>query len=358
MKPGWNRKGPTVHLDSTHDRIDLRASKIHLELEIPSLAKGIMDFLQPFGLLYYGHLRPEIFHGRYQYLRSDLWQTLRHLSGQDIDPDWSRLKIDNFELYQQVKTSAFWLDMMRTAQEDHWRWPAVAETDGVKIDLLNGSSRLLATGMTKRNPWTHMTFLIWCPKTADINGVMDQPRLLQTDRDLHEVLGLHYDDQEYHQPEECYMGITWHDNRIIFRFFNNAFDLDFTPRTQQTWYGYMHWRRRYGPRPALKIYTNWPDLVRDSQSFWHWQIIGASQDFIDNLLPGKPGSMHWALHNHIHGTVERDHTMWIVKDDPIDLSDLVCWMDLEHTAFVDSEFRFAVYRPDTEYSTRTVDITR
>ena len=358
MKPGWNRKGPTVHLDSTRDRINLRASKIHLQLEIPSLAKGIVDFLRPFGTLYHGHLRSEIFEKHYQLLRRELFGMLQTCPNQQYDHDWARLKKDDLAAFQRLKTSAFWLDMMRTSQNQPWRWPAVGEGGSGQISLVNGRSRLLATGMTKRQPWKNMDFLIWITKNRSIDGIMDHPRSLECDRDLHDVLALQYDDQEYHQPEECHMGIEWTQGQIRLQFFNNAFDPDFTDHAQKIWYNHVTWRKRYGSRPPLQVYTNWPQQIRDSAQFWQWQVIGASQDFIDNLLPGKPGSIHWAMSNHVHGNVEQDHAMWIVKDEPIDLSDLVCWMDLEHTAFVDSEFRFALYRRDLEYNSVTVDITR
>jgi len=358
MKPGWNRKGPTVHLDSTRDRINLRSSKIHLQLEIPSLAKGITDFLQPFGTLYHGTLQPGLFQKHYQLLRQEMFRNLRSCDAMDISPDWGKLKLDNLPLFQRVKTAAFWMDMMRTCQNQTWRWPAFGEGGGDRINLVNGSSRLFATGMTKRQPWKHINFLIWVAKGRSIDGVLEHPRALLSDRDLHEVLGLTYDDQEYHQPEECHLGLKWCNGSIGLQFFNNAFDPDFTESSQQLWYAYMDWRQRYGARPDLKIYTNWPHMVQDSMSFWQWTVIGPSQGFIDNLLPGKPGSINWAMHNHIHGNCEHDHALWITKDEPIDLSDLACWMDRKHTTFVDSEFRFALYRRDAVYNTITVDITR
>ena len=358
MKPGWNRKGPTVHLDSTRDRINLRSSKIHLQLEIPSLAKGITDFLRPFGTLYHGQLQPYLFQKHYQLLRSELFVMLQTCPNQQYDHDWTQLKKDDFAKFQRLKTAAFWLYMMRTSQNQQWRWPAVGQGGGGQVDLMNGRSRLVATGLTKRSPWKHLDFLIWVSKTRDIADIMQDPRPIECDQDLHDVLALQYDDQEYHQSEECHMGIEWNQGKINLAFFNNAFDPDFTDQTQKIWYNHAAWRQRYGSRPPLQIYTNWPAQIRDSVDFWKWQVLGPSQKFIDNLLPGKPGSIHWAMSNHVHGNVEHDHVMWIVKDEPIDLSDLVCWMDLEHTAFVDSEFCFALYRRDLEYNSVTVDITR
>jgi hypothetical protein len=358
MKPGWNRKGSTVHLDSTRDRINLRSSKIHLQLEIPSLAKGITDFLKPFGILYHGQLQPDLFQKHYQLLRQEMFQTLRSCSDMDVDHDWARLKAHDFALFQRVKTAAFWLDMMRICQNQPWRWPAMGEGGGGAINLVNGRSRLMATGMTKRHPWKHMDFLIWITSSRSIDDIMHDPRALESDLALHEVLGLTYDDKEYHQPEECHMGIAWQGGRVAFQFFSNAFDPDFTESTQQRWYDYVIWRQRYGSRPDLKIYTNWPHLIRDSMSFWTYTVIGDSQDFIDSLLPGKPGSINWAMHNHIHGKCEHDHALWIARGEPMDLSDLVCWMDTKHNTFVDSEFRFALYRRDTVYNSVTVDITR
>jgi hypothetical protein len=358
MKPGWNRKGSTVHLDSTRDRINLRASKIHLQIEIPSLARGITDFLQPFGTFYHGYLQSDLFQRHYNLVRCELFQTLQTCAPMDIDHDWDRLKAQNFALFQRVKTAAFWLDMMRTCQNQPWRWPAMGEGDAGAINLINGRSRLMATGMTKRQSWKHMNFLIWVAKGRAIDGIIEYPRPLVSDKDLHEALGLTYDDQEYHQPEECHMGIEWRNGRIGLQFFNNAFDADFTPRVQQRWLDFVTWSRRYGKRPNIKIYTNWPHQIQDSANFWHYEIIGNSQGFIDNLLPGKPGSINWAMHNHIHGRCEHDHALWITQDQSIDLSDLVCWMDTKHNIFVDSEFRFALYRRDTVYNSVTVDITR
>lgn len=357
MKPGWNRKGPTVHVESTRDRINLRASKIHLQLEIPSLAKGIVDFLQPFGNLYHGHLLPDVFDQHYQLLRAELFHTLQDCVSMPQDHDWVKLKTADFDTFHRLKTAAFWLDMMRTSQNNAWRWPAVAKVSAGRMDFVNGRSRLLASGMTKREPANHLEFLIWVPKTCSIDHVLQTPRLLAGDQDLHAVLGLQYDDQEYDQPQECHMGIEWNNGQIVLAFFNNAFDADFTERSQQIWYDHVAWRQRYGARPELKIFTNWPDRIRDSARLWQWQVIGSSQAFMDNLLPGKPGSIHWAMHNHVHGHCEHDHVLWITTEQTVDVSDLVCWMDLKHTTFVDSQFGFALYRRDALYNNMTVDIT-
>ena len=50
-KHGWSKQKPTVFLDGERDRIDLQSGKIRANIFFPTLAQGIVPFINQFGKL-------------------------------------------------------------------------------------------------------------------------------------------------------------------------------------------------------------------------------------------------------------------------------------------------------------------
>lgn len=359
-RAGWGPGSHVVPLEGRRDRLEIQSSKIHISLNFPSLKKGIVPFLNQFGSLRFGNLKPSVFKERYRNLLVNLISDLKQINSLSWEGDWDELKIQNMDHYQRLKCAAFWLQMMRISQRESWKYPALLRWENQELRWENGNSRIVATGMTKPQPWNHLKFLYWHPKGDQYDPLDDQAVDIENDQDLHRVLDLKFDDTQYHQPNETSLGIFIDQGKIEIKWINDGIwtGKDYNEETQKIWYDHVAWRNLYGQQPRLFIYTNWPDKIKDSNNCWRWEILGPSQEIIDNLLPGRPGSIHWLLQNHIHGNCRFDHVLWVTKDTEIDIGDLICWMDDQNTAYVDSEYKFALYRRADRYRSTVIDITR
>ena len=358
MKPGWNRKGPTVHLDSTRDRINLQSSKIQLQLLIPSLAQGIIPFLKQFGNLYFGTLHPEVFSNTYERFKRELHSTLDNQDLLASGDDWDELKSQDLHRYQLIKTAGFCLEMMRVNQESDWQWPALIKQANEIPSFLNSRSRLIATGTVKKDPWNHIKFLIWSLHGDEISKISQDAELLHHDRDLHRVLRLEYDDQEYHQPQQSYLGVQLVNSRVEFEFFNNAYDDDYTENTKKFWQNHRDWKRRYGAKPVLKVYTDWPQLLRDQQQAWHWQVLGSCRSMIEPVVNvNQLGSVEWWVRRAVASEQQHDHVLYVLQPRHIDISDLIFWTDLDHSTYLSGDGAFVLHRKDPRFKSTLIAVS-
>jgi hypothetical protein len=117
------------------------------------------------------------------------------------------------------------------------------------------------------------------------------------------------------------------------------------------------YNERYGPRPSIGVYSNHPELVTDTNNLWTVQHLGSLDPEFYALIQADPKNLlRRVVRMHDKGIdKEFGHIMVMIGSNPVDLSYVANWIDLEHTTFVESKYNFAVYRRDKIYNVKTID---
>jgi hypothetical protein len=124
---------------------------------------------------------------------------------------------------------------------------------------------------------------------------------------------------------------------------------------------YRAWRAKYPSRPTLHIYTDWPKSIYDENLVWNIVHAGTSRPVIE-LIQGfgnRPAVLEKPCRQlHEDDSYNIGHTLYVIDDRKLDVGYFLPWMDLEHTTFVDENWKFIMYRKDQEFLSTFVKIGR
>lgn len=345
----------------THYGFGVKSGKIACLIEFPILKKGIMGLINDYGCLYYGTMPKnrflnQHFKGKKYNFIQDLSNILIHYS--DI----------NVKLELKKKDMAFYLELCRElTTKTKWRWPALMNRcpDG-SIIMSAGSSRGLATLLTtKHEPWKQLPVLFYERPNFNTNEVLENYIKIETDDDLHSVLGCSNDTDAWNPdsaPEvqlvlnfdglrNRFSGIVWPTLDAANGGMHNTIEFGLG---QSTIYldNFLAWKQRYPDKQTLHVYTDWPELVIDTNQIWNIIHAGTSRPIIDDMngFGGRVGRLEnicRIMHNNPEYT--KDFTLYVVKPIKIDTSNFLPWMDLDHTTYIEKDWDFLLYRKDRDY---------
>jgi len=116
---------------------------------------------------------------------------------------------------------------------------------------------------------------------------------------------------------------------------------------------------RYGRRPLIGIYSDHPELITDSDNLWTIQHLGPLNPEFVALVKADSMNLvrHMARCHDRQIDKEFGHVLYMFSPEAIDLSYISSWIDLDHTTFIESNYKFGVYRRDTNYSVKTINLT-
>jgi len=349
---GWSKEKPTVYIDGERDRIDLQSGKIKLTMGFPSLACGIMPFINQFGKLWSGTLTQSHFENRFKYERKVFVNNLKSLNKTS---QYILQKEKDYNCWFEWKSTAFYMWMCRVAQKESWKWPVLSHEPN---RWTSGTSRLIATAMTKSAPWEHLPILHFDKNTPDMSYLNVQTEI-QSDEMLHKLFHVEFDNTQNTQE----MLVNWHlslepNNTINMAYINNGTaHEDVTVDTVKIWDSYFQWRSLHN-FPKIKIYTNWPWQIRNRFKAWDIVEIVSGQHLIDDIqgFGGRTGRLErFAIDQHSHSTESVDHVLYVIDPRPIELGDLLVWMDMEHNTYIESTWKFLLYRKADTYKTTYID---
>jgi hypothetical protein len=335
----------TVFVDGERDRITARSGKIEYDINFTNLKSGLIPFIQEYGDLYYGKFSPEYFKQTFNATRSLFLKNLIRA------PELTNWK--DYCLY----SSSFYMFMTRVCQTESWVWPAlcVRRSDST-ITQTSGISRIVATGMCKKDPWSHLNALFLESKNKDPSLILTDAVKVDNDQTLHQKLNLEFSTDTF-QTSQAKLSLTVDaSGDLIFDYINNhRFHDTITPETQTLWTDLVSWHQKYS-KPRLKIYTDWPELVDNQENFWDIEIAGPSKPIYQSIF--YPGHIEREIQL-LHGSnPEKNlHVMHIIKPRYINVTELLCWLNTKHTTFIDRNFEFIVYRADENYSNTFVDLS-
>ena len=318
------------------DKIICQHGKISTELSLPSFGHSLVDYINSFGNLYYGAMNTDLF---YRLLRTSKHEFLSNLK--------------NIKSTTTTQPVAFKLHLCRVALQESWKLPALINQSGHDLSWNTGQGRFLATGMCLQNPHNQIKFLLLQGKNTDPGQFLQDPMLVTTDRQLHEILNLSATDQDTVEIEfklkqngahltlaSLYNGDTRH------HYDAGALYLE----------QFEAWQHSYGFRPTLHIYTNWPELITDSVGAWTIQHQGPSP--VTRTEHFKIGHLERYLFEQVRNPLHKtDHVLYVTDPRSIDASDFLCWTDLTHSAYINIDGQFALLRPGNGYVTKLIDIS-
>jgi hypothetical protein len=351
----WSKQKPTVYINGERDRIELQSGKIRANILFPSLAQGIVPFINQFGRLWIGTLTQSFFEKKFHYERNLFVTNLESLK--DVTSDQYILqKEKNYNQWFAWKSTAFYMWMCRVAQKETWRWPLLSHEP---TKWTSGTSRLIATGMTKMIPWQDLTLLHFCKNMPSPEYLTDWVEI-QSDEMLHDLFRVQFTNTLDIQETQVNWGITLDPNNTInMTYINNGtFHEDVTSETVKIWDSYNQWRRQYPTKPKIKIYTNWPKQIRNYRGIWDIVEIVPSQVVIDDIqgFGGRVGRLEsWATDEYNNPRETVDHVLYVIDPRPIELGDLLMWMDTEHSTYIESSWKFLLYRKSEVYKNTYID---
>jgi len=328
---------------------DFQSGKINFiaQTVIPPV-NDILLYLNQYAVLYHGHFHKRVFCQRFQQVRQEIIQLLVDLP-LIKSQEWVQSNLENIGKYQTV---AFIMYMCRLAQKIKWDFPVIANYGS----WVNGGSRVFATGMTKIDPWDYVEGLELV-KIGSNSQLLDNPVQIQSDEMLHKVFGLDFIFDKAALSEFSFI-TELQDNKLYLRNFKNSFDNFNNPGQYYIWDQYMVWRSQYPTNPKIKIYTNWPDQIHNYFKVWDIVEIVSSQHIIDDIQgfgnrPGRLENMAREEYRNPRETV--DHVLYVVDPRPIELGELLIWVDFEHNLYIESNWKFLLYRKEIFYNLMFID---
>jgi hypothetical protein len=101
--------------------------------------------------------------------------------------------------------------------------------------------------------------------------------------------------------------------------------------------------------------------VSDANLAWNIVHAGPSTPIIE-LIQGfgnRPAILEKpCLQLHSDPLYTNEHTLYIIDNKKIDVGDFLPWMDINHTTFIDENWKFIMYRKDQVYKNTFVKIGR
>lgn len=311
--------------------IPIQAGTIALRIKVEDFGQhSLLPFLNLFGKLYFGHINREYF--------NQLFATKRQQFLEDLNSTATDLDLE------------FQLRMTRAALTTSWKWPAfvnMVHSDG-KPEWATGGSRILASGLCKPNPEQTISVLLFDQTKSSADQWLVDPVEITTDQQLHQVLNL-----PYTQTQSPSIQIS-----TVLKQVDNQTRLFLHGIIDEELEGYQHshesttfellnnlreWQAYHCSCTRLEIYTDWPELIVDSLGIWDKHIVGTISQFKNLLF--NPSHLERLAQNNQEKSAAI-YILYVNEPRPIDLSEFLVWLDIKHTAFIDANWDFLLYRVD------------
>ena len=339
-----------------HSFYKLRHGELAFDVvtEIPKI-DDIVSYINLHWRLYYGQTLEEKYIEKFLGLRETLIRRLVQLplstSGQwTLDPADS-----DFITSDQQRQVASIIYMCKLSKTTTWDFPMICSNQKSK----NGGRRVVATGMTTPKPWTQVMCLELVQHGESSSWVHNPVEISSTEMLCTDILKLGPGTSQ--QDSQVNWTFELKNNEIDFMCIEksgNPFKKALDENTHKIWDQFVHWRSKYIPGSKIKIYTNWPSQIHNNFGAWNIVEIYSSQHMIDEIQgfgnrPGRLEKFAQAEHNTPQETV--DHVLYVVDPRPIELGDLLIWANLESNVYIESQWKFLLYRREDFYNSTIID---
>jgi hypothetical protein len=316
----------------------IQHNNIQLNVTAPKLNQTIVPFINMFGRLWYGQLTPELFVKKFNSTKKDLLFALTNL---DQSQTHNRNNFLNL---------SFQLDLLHaTRNVKQWNFPCLINQYDNELDWTTGNKRLLATGMNRATPWNHLNVLALTDH--DICDFLIDPESVESDSQLEKILNFSGPIQLDTEMINGQSGL-----KIKLSYLGGIL----TPKENKhsALKKFSQWQQKYGKHPILEITTSWPEMITDSANAWNIKIVDNSETIKKGIF--RPGHLENNLRKeHARGVLptQGHHRLLIVEPRPIDVSELLCWMNLEQNIFIDHNWQFLLHRPDSMFENTFIGLS-
>lgn len=342
--PGWSPDKPTIHVSSARDRIDAQVGQIEYSIYISSLTRGFLPFLNHFGSLYHGYMNPEHYKITWFTQWKIVMQVLNTLTP-GVAIDWN-----NYD----YKSVAFYLMMLRIAIKQEWDWPAlVYRQPSGKWHHENGLSRLVTSGFCQQDPWNRYRVIFQELPNFLPDDVLFNYQKISSDEDLHQILNLTFDRNTVVPPVVKIGSIVEEVDsctRVRLRYINDGEFKDMVnAEAQNLLLDFLEWRKIYGPRPKLYVYTDDPKLILDKSNSWEIIHVGSvpSHKIFES-------SLYHYTQDPVHS---KDHVLYHQSTRKIDVGDFLTWVGPKYSSYIGPDWSFALFRPAEQYKSLLIDVS-
>ena len=309
--------------------------------------------INQYGKLYYGTMLPVIFQSKVFVEHKDYY--IKQLMTIDSDD-------------AEIHTISFILELCRELLKSSWRWPALMNRlPNGNLECRTGVSRAVANILTMVDPRKRLPVLFYEKNNFNVETVLEDYVLIDNIQSLTEIFNL--EDTAGSEPR---LNLTIRCDKIEDIFWprlesiSSGIDVNDKDefnlvRSDRYFNEFLLWRSRYQSRPTLHVYTDWPEAVSDANLVWNIVHAGPSTPIIE-LIQGfgnRPGILEKpCLQSHSDPLYTSEHTLYIIDNKKIDVGDFLPWMDMNHTTFIDENWKFIMYRTDQVYKNTFVKIGR
>lgn len=315
----------------TSSQICVNSGNVELILQLPESRDGIVKFLKNFGNLYVGNISSSFFKTTFQYEKTQLLNWILNHQIQDGDDYGIGHKID----------------LCYQALDSRWRSPCTATVVESSFFWESGLSRLLAGGLCWKDPWKEHLLLISSSQLQYVQTYLENIKEIDSDQDLINLLG--NDAVSYFRTS---LSIN-KNKQISFRLGSikkKVSEHDYLLDTEIRVDTVRNWLINQPSKPKLHVYTNKPELVKDSIDFWDIKYCGFvpgldSPSNIDSYLRQTPPAA---------GCYE----LYVQDSDTIDVAELLIWMDMDYTDYHTQDWHCVLRRHSDIYRRKIIGLSR
>jgi len=323
------------------DHITYRCSNIQYTLRASDLHQGLVQYLSKFGSLYFGNLKSNFFKDRYFKVRSDHVKQLINIQ-----------ETTNLDLLQSIR---FNLHMLRRAQNESWQLPGTLTETDQGLHWGGGNSRLFASGMCHNNAYQQVKFLILQKHQTTPDLYIEDPILISTDEQLHTALNISTTPVEVPQVELQIYTIPENSHaRVALSSINNWDPDDHQLVGKEYLDNFVEWQQLNGSKPRLHIYTDWPEKI--TNNFDAWDINFAGPSVLHKEKMHTYGSLELFLFNRNNSTKTIEHELFVLSPNPIEVAELLFWVNNNSSAFVESTLNFVLFKKQSSYLTTQINV--
>lgn len=331
--------GDTMSSEARHHTITIQNQNLVLEIQVPVVDHSITRTIGQFCDIWLGRFDRDFFRREFDHVREITAQQLIDCASRGLE------RVDDGEKHNLERK----LKMCRAARDiDRWTYPISGHQIWDRWIWRTGTNRLLGSGLCWAEPWTKIDVMLFVPLGSKPAGLVDCEQITD-DQHLMDRLGIVEDQQAtvlavVFEPHEQAAALAPGAMReryqdpahVPSRPFLEQFDL---------------WWQHYRDRPRLHVWTNWPELIKDSAGVWDWQHAGTH-------LPDP--SIDWTMfsHSQAYRGDDGDHDLFVQVDRPIDLTDFLFWMDDQHTVYYHERWDFVLRRRTSRRSTQRIEVSR